>query len=71
MRVNCSSTSLISAALLGLAMGSLVFGFALFFMPSHAAVRAPQPWIFAALTAVLVTLTTAKPFTQIVSPSRS
>lgn len=71
MRVNCALASLIGAAMLGLAMGALTLGFALFFLQPSTLVRAPQPWIFATLTAVIVTLTTAKPHHhQHVAPSR-
>lgn len=62
MRVNCTPTALIGAAMLGVAMGTLTLGFALFILPPSAVVRTPQPWIFAMFTAVIVTLTTAKPF---------
>lgn len=62
MRVNCTLEVFIGAALLGVAMGALTLGFALFILPPSAVVRTPQPWVFAVLTAVVVTLTTAKPF---------
>lgn len=62
MRVNCTLTALIGAALLGVAMGALTLGFALFVLPPSAVVNTPQPWLFAMLTTAVVTLTTAKPF---------
>ena len=64
MRLNCTRTSALGATLLGLAMGTLVVGFALFLMPAPLAVRTPQTWIFAIITAVVVTLMTAKPLAE-------
>lgn len=52
MRLIQNHAALIAACLLGVAMGSLVFGFALFFMTPEVAVSTPQTWGFAALTAV-------------------
>lgn len=42
------------AVMLGVAMASLVAGFALFFMPPAQAARSPMLWAFSLLTAVAV-----------------
>lgn len=61
MRLNRTRTAAVAAALLGFAMGALVIGFSLFLMPASQAIRTPQVWAIAALTAVIVALA-AKPF---------
>lgn len=71
MRMNYNPSVLVGATMLGLAMAALTLGFALFFMQPEVLARSPQPWLFALLTAVVVTLTSAKPLTrQPVTPPR-
>lgn len=53
MRLTQRHTAAIASCLLGVAMGSLVLGFALFFMTPQVALSTPQTWGFAALTAVV------------------
>lgn len=70
MRVNYTRTTVTAAALLGLSMGTLVVGFSLFLMPAPVALATPQTWIFATITAAVVTLLTARPFNPVPASRR-
>lgn len=69
MRLKRISPRAAGAVLLGIAMGALVVGFALFLLPANEAVAAPSTWAFAIITAVAVALLTAQPFNR--QPAKS
>ena len=55
MRVTNTRSARAGSALLAIAMGALVFGYALFFLPPTVA-SSPQVWLFAVITGVAVSL---------------
>lgn len=56
MRVTNTGAARAGSVLLAIAMGALVFGYALFFLTPKAAASSPQLWLLAVITGVAVAL---------------